>query len=288
MRRHRPLARPGAAGALAAGLLALSATTTPSTPSATPAASTALAAEANTATVFSYTKTKNWPATYLHYAPDGGSWTTAPGVRMETACTDWVKKTVDLGSATGLQATFNDGCGTWDNNGGDNYALGTGAITVKDGVIAHSDPCADTDPGSSGNQATVYYSTATSGWTTANIHYAPAGGSWTTVPGVGMEAARTVWWKKTLDLGTATSLKAAFNNGNGVWDNNNGADYTIPAGTTTVRDRTVTEDAKDPCAAEEADTEAPTTPTRVTASATNTSVVVSWDPPTDNTAVTKY
>ncbi|MET9899119.1 carbohydrate binding domain-containing protein [Streptomyces sp. NPDC006446] len=245
------------------------------------------AATSTTATVFYYTKTKNWPTTYLHYAPDGGSWTTVPGVRMEAACTDWVKKTVDLGSAAGLQATFNNGSGTWDNNGGSNYALGTGTITVKDGVIAHSDPCADTGTGS-GNQATVYYSTATSGWTTANIHYAPAGGSWTTAPGVGMETACTGWWKKTLDIGTATSLKAAFNNGNGVWDNNNGTDYAIPAGTTTVKDRTVTADAKDPCAAEEPDTEAPTAPTKVTATATNTSVVVSWDPATDDTAVTKY
>ncbi|MEY2247272.1 carbohydrate binding domain-containing protein [Streptomyces sp. BF23-18] len=245
------------------------------------------AATSTTATVFSYTKTKNWPTTYLHYAPDGGSWTTVPGTQMEAACTDWVKKTVDLGSAAGLQATFNNGSGTWDNNGGNNYALGTGTITVKDGVIAHSDPCADTGTGS-GNQAAVYYSTATSGWTTANIHYAPTGGSWTTAPGVGMESACTGWWKKTLDIGTATSLKAAFNNGNGVWDNNNGADYAIQAGTTTVKDRTVTAGAKDPCAAVEPDTEAPTTPTKVTATATNTSVVVSWDPATDDTAVTKY
>ncbi|MGQ4378250.1 carbohydrate binding domain-containing protein [Streptomyces sp. SAS_267] len=245
------------------------------------------AATATTATVFYYTKTKNWPTTYLHYAPDGGSWTTVPGTQMEAACTDWVKKTVGLGSAAGLQATFNNGSGTWDNNGGNNYALGTGTITVKDGVIAHSDPCADTGMGS-GNQAAVYYSTATSGWTTANIHYAPTGGSWTTAPGVGMESACTGWWKKTLDIGTATSLKAAFNNGNGVWDNNNGTDYAIQAGTTTVKDRTVTAGAKDPCAAVEPDTEAPTTPTKVTATATNTSVVVGWDPATDDTAVTKY
>ncbi|MCX5190968.1 carbohydrate binding domain-containing protein [Streptomyces sp. NBC_00268] len=245
------------------------------------------AESSNTATVFYYTKTKNWPSTYLHYTPDGGSWTTVPGVQMETACADWVKKTVDLGSATGLQATFNNGSGTWDNNGGNNYALGTGTITVKDGVIAHSDPCTDTG-GGTGNQATVYYSTATSGWTTVNIHYAPAGGSWTTVPGVGMEAACTGWWKKTLDIGTATSLKAAFNNGNGVWDNNNSADYTLPTGTTTVKDRTVTAAAKDPCAAEPPDTEAPTAPAKVTATATNTSIVVSWDAATDNKGVTKY
>ncbi|MFF3417899.1 carbohydrate binding domain-containing protein [Streptomyces sp. NPDC002698] len=280
-RRQRPPLRVLMALLAVTGLSGL----TPPDTGAVPMESTA--ATSTTATVFYYTKTKNWPATYLHYAPDGGSWTTVPGVRMEAACTDWVKKTVDLGSAAGLQATFNNGSGTWDNNGGGNYALGTGTITVKDGVIAHSDPCADTGTGG-GNQATVYYSTATSGWTTANIHYAPTGGSWTTAPGVGMETACTGWWKKTLDIGTATSLKAAFNNGNGVWDNNNGTDYAIPAGTTTVKDRTVTADAEDPCAAEEPDTEAPTAPTKVTATATSTSVVVSWDPATDDTAVTKY
>ncbi|MER5753237.1 carbohydrate binding domain-containing protein [Streptomyces sp. NPDC002088] len=256
-------------------------------PDSDPVALKTAADTANTATVFYYTKTKNWSSTYLHYAPDGGSWTTVPGVAMDAACTDWVKKTVDLGTATGLQATFNNGSGTWDNNAGSNYALGTGTITVKDGVIAHSDPCADTGTGT-GNQATVYYSTATTGWTTANIHYAPAGGSWTTVPGVGMEAACTGWWKKTLDIGTATSLQAAFNNGNGVWDNNNSADYTIPTGTVTVADRTVTKDAADPCAAEEPDTEAPSAPTEVTATATNTSVVVAWDAATDNKGVVKY
>ncbi|MFB7241248.1 carbohydrate binding domain-containing protein [Streptomyces populi] len=280
-RRQRPPLRALVALLAVTGLFGLTPPDTGSVPLETTAATS------TTATVFYYTKTKNWPTTYLHYAPDGGSWTTVPGVRMETACTDWVKKTVDLGSATGLQATFNNGSGTWDNNGGNNYALGTGTITVKDGVIAHSDPCADTGTGS-GNQATVYYSTATSGWTTANIHYAPTGGSWTTAPGVGMENACTGWWKKTLDIGTATSLKAAFNNGNGVWDNNNSADYTIPSGTTTVKDRTVTADAKDPCAAQAPDTQAPTAPTGVTATATNTSVVVSWNPATDDTAVTKY
>ena len=52
---------------------------------------------------------------------------------MESACTDWVKKTVDLGSAAGLQATFDDGSGTWDDDSSNDYALGTGTITVKDG-----------------------------------------------------------------------------------------------------------------------------------------------------------
>ncbi|MEU6981300.1 MULTISPECIES: carbohydrate binding domain-containing protein [unclassified Streptomyces] len=282
---RRP-ARPLTAAAVAGALLSL--TPSPS-PAAAPAARTAPAAEtatANTATVFYYTKTRNWSRYDLHYAPDGGSWTTVPGVAMEAACTDWVKKTVDLGSAAGLQATFNDGNGTWDNNNGANYALGTGNITVKDGVVAHSDPCAGTTP--SPASATVYYSSEALGWSTANLHYAPAGGSWTPVPGIGMRAACPGWWKQTVDLGTAASLKAAFNNGNGVWDNNNGADYTIPAGTSTVRNRTVTPNAQDPCAAAPPDVQAPTAPTGLTAKADGVSVVVSWQPATDDTGVTAY
>lgn len=168
------LRRPAAAAVAAAGLLGLL-TAVPET--ATPSASPAAATE-NTATVFYYTKTRNWSAYDLHYAPDGGSWTTVPGVRMEAACTDWVKRTVSLGSASGLAATFNNGSGTWDNNAGKNYALGTGDITVKDGVVAHSDPCADSGTGPSPSPtdtethtASVYYSTTTVGWSTANIHY---------------------------------------------------------------------------------------------------------------------
>ncbi|MFF5974521.1 carbohydrate binding domain-containing protein [Streptomyces sp. NPDC012769] len=256
---------------------------------ASTATATATTTAGNTATVFYSTKTRDWSAYHLHFAPDGGSWTTVPGVAMEAACADWVKKTVDLGSSSGLRATFTNGGGTWDNNGGANYALGTGNITVKDGVVAHSDPCAGSDtPAPAPNSATVYYSTEALGWSTANLHYAPAGGPWTTVPGIGMQAACPGWWKQTVGLGSAGSLRAAFNNGNGTWDNNNGADYTIPAGTSTVRNRTVTARAQDPCAATAPDTTAPTAPTGLTARADGVSVVVGWQPSTDATGVTGY
>ncbi|MFG3138760.1 carbohydrate binding domain-containing protein [Streptomyces sp. NPDC048211] len=289
---HRLLRRPLAAATAAAAVLGL----LTALPASRGLDARPVAAAENSTTVFYYTKTKNWAAYKLHYAPDGGSWTTVPGVAMEAACTDWVKKTVPLGTAAGLDATFNNGSGVWDNNAGKNYDLGTGNITVKDGVVAHSDPCAGgTDPepspsptDSAATTATVYYSTATVGWTTTNLHYQPAGGSWTAVPGVGMEPACTGWVKKTVDLATAASMQAAFNNGNGVWDNNNGGNYTIPSGVSTVKDRAVVKDAKDPCVAEPADTEAPTVPTGVTAKADGVGTVVTWEPSTDNKKVTTY
>ncbi|MDT0551593.1 carbohydrate binding domain-containing protein, partial [Streptomyces lonegramiae] len=126
-----------AAAVAAAGLLGLL-TAVPRTappPVAEPATAPVAAASETTATVFYSTKTRNWSAYYLHYAPDGGSWTTVPGTRMTAACADWVKLTVPLGGAGGLKATFTDGSGTWDNNAGRNYDLGTGSITVKDGAV---------------------------------------------------------------------------------------------------------------------------------------------------------
>ncbi|MFF7361280.1 carbohydrate binding domain-containing protein [Streptomyces sp. NPDC008125] len=286
----RLLGRPVAAAVAAAALLGLlTAIPAPEQlPSATPVAATE-----NSATVFYWTKTKNWSAYKLHWAPDGGSWTTVPGTAMTAACTDWVKLTVPLGSAGGLAATFNNGSGVWDNNSGNNYALGTGDITVKDGVVAHSDPCADSgttpSPSPTGtNSAEVYYSTATVGWTTTNLHYQPVGGAWTTVPGAGMEAACTGWVRRTVDLGTATGLNATFNNGNGVWDNNNGADYALKTGRTTVQDHKVTANAADPCAAAVPDTTAPTAPAKAAAAADGVSVVLTWEPSTDETKVIKY
>ncbi|MFJ4690370.1 carbohydrate binding domain-containing protein [Streptomyces sp. NPDC088766] len=147
--------RPLAAAAAASGAMALLA--------AVPAAGTATAAPAagNSATVF-YSTASNWTQHYLHYQPVGGAWTTVPGVAMEAACTGWVKKTVDLGSASGLRATFNNGSGTWDNNGGRNYSLSSGIVTVAGGVTGSTDPCAGSgtdpapDPGGTDPQGPYY------------------------------------------------------------------------------------------------------------------------------------
>ncbi|MFE0646594.1 carbohydrate binding domain-containing protein [Streptomyces sp. NPDC058877] len=245
------------------------------------------AAEPTSATVYYYTPTRNWSAYYLHWATAGGSWTTTPGTQMTAACTDWVKLTVDLGTATSWQGTFTNGSGTWDNNNGANYQLGTGSITVRYGVITHSDPCGSTQP-PEGTAATVWYSTAMVGWTTVNLHWAPTGGSWTTAPGVGMEPACTGWVKQTVDIGAATTWQATFNNGNGVWDNNSSANYQLDTGNSKVEDGVVTASATDPCAAVEPDTTASTVPTGLDASVTDTSVVLTWNASTDNEGVTGY
>ena len=92
-----------------------------------------------------------------------------------------------------------------------------------------------------GNTATIYYN---SGWDNAYIHYCVAGGSWTTVPGAAMTKTSEksgYTYKYVIDLEDAESVTVCFNNGNGSWDSNNGANYTISAGSYGVSSGSVSE-----------------------------------------------
>jgi glycosidase len=239
-------------------------------------------AAAGTVTVF-YRPSSAWTTVNIHYAPAGGAWTAVPGVPMAAStCTGWYARTLDLGTASAAQVVFNNGSGTWDNNGGRNYRIGTGIVTVQNGVVGSGDPC-------SGNTATVFYSTASRNWTTVNLHYAPDGQPWTAVPGIHMDAPACAGWvRKTVGLGPATSMQAVFNNNAGTWDNNNGNNYRLQAGTSTVRDGVVSSNAADPCAALPPDTTAPTMPGGVTAGADHLTITLGWTASTDDRGVTGY
>lgn len=106
------------------------------------AATQVTTASGNSATVY-YKVPTGWTTVNIHYAPNGGNWTPVPGVPMAPACTGWDVYTVNLGQATGWQTVFNNGNGTWDNNGGRNYSLGIGLWQVADGVATGGvNPCA--------------------------------------------------------------------------------------------------------------------------------------------------
>ncbi|WP_339832506.1 carbohydrate binding domain-containing protein [Paenibacillus sp. FSL R7-0272] len=93
---------------------------------------------------------------YIHYRPTGGTWTTAPGVKMTAAeMPGYMKMTVNVGTATGLEAVFNNGSGTWDNNGGKNYQFPLGLSTYNAGVITQGGPQVDTAPPSVPTNLTV-------------------------------------------------------------------------------------------------------------------------------------
>ncbi|MET0424701.1 MAG: alpha-amylase family glycosyl hydrolase [Actinoplanes sp.] len=100
-----------------------------------------------TATVY-YRPAAGWTTSNVHYAPTGGAWTTVPGVAMGAVagCAGWYRKDVEVGAATGLQLTFNNGAGTWDNNAGRNYSTGVGTVAVSGGVVSPADPCTTAPP----------------------------------------------------------------------------------------------------------------------------------------------
>ena len=109
------------------------------------AASTPLSVTTSTGSTTTVYYKKGFATPYMHYRPAGGTWTTAPGQAMPDAeVAGYAKLTVSLGSATQLEAVFNNGSGTWDNNGGLNYFLPEGTSTFTAGVITAGAPSTDT------------------------------------------------------------------------------------------------------------------------------------------------
>jgi hypothetical protein len=77
----------------------------------------------------------------IHYRPVGGIWTIPPGVPIPPSeLPGYHKITVDVGTAAGLEAVFNNGSGIWDNNGGRNYIFPLGVSTYHGGVITPGAP----------------------------------------------------------------------------------------------------------------------------------------------------
>ncbi|OJT20517.1 alpha-amylase [Archangium sp. Cb G35] len=111
----------------------------------TSAASTALSVTTSSGNSVTVYYKKGFSTPYIHYRPAGGTWTTSPGVAMPNAeVAGYAKYTINLGSATQLEAVFNNGSGTWDNNGGLNYFIPAGVQTFNAGTITAGAPSADT------------------------------------------------------------------------------------------------------------------------------------------------
>lgn len=81
---------------------------------------------------------KGYTNPYIHYQIGSGQWTIVPGIKM-TPCTEVTgyeyKAIIDLGTATTLNACFNNGYGAWDSRNGSNYNFGVGNYSISNGVI---------------------------------------------------------------------------------------------------------------------------------------------------------
>lgn len=235
----------------------------------------------NTITVY-YKASSSWKNAYIHYRVADGTWTDVPGVKMEkTSELDGYnyKFVIPCKDATNATMCFNNGNGTWDNNGNANYklnALGVYAIknraittlsvvptatpevTVAPTAKVTASPVVTVTPTAEvtaspvvtvaptaevtaspvvtvaptetpvENPITVYYKN--DAWKTAYIHYKVDNGDWTVAPGIEMTATterKGYTYKYEIDANKAETITLCFTNGNGAWDNNNRANYTL-------------------------------------------------------------
>ncbi|MNP16941.1 Beta/alpha-amylase precursor [compost metagenome] len=71
---------------------------------------------------------EGWSNVNIHYRAEGGTWTSSPGVKMEADPLNpgYRKMIIDIGTATRLEACFNNGTNVWDSNGQKNYFFNVG------------------------------------------------------------------------------------------------------------------------------------------------------------------
>jgi chitodextrinase len=119
---------------------------------------------------------KGFATPYIHYRPAGGTWTTPPGVAMpDSEVAGYAKYTVNLGTATQLECDFNNGSGTWDNNGGLNYFIPAGVQTFNAGTITAGAPSTDVSSPPAPTGLAVSTKTSTSVSLTWNAVTDPSG-----------------------------------------------------------------------------------------------------------------
>ena len=86
----------------------------------------------------------DWSETYIHYAVNGAEWTDVPGEAMTNSEYDGYDViTITDNDIDYIEAVFNDGGDSWDNNNDDNYILEAQVVTVENGNIINGEPDSD-------------------------------------------------------------------------------------------------------------------------------------------------
>ncbi|HVG59614.1 MAG TPA: carbohydrate binding domain-containing protein [Hyalangium sp.] len=142
----------------------------------TSAASAALSVTTSAGNSVTVYYRKGFATPYIHYRPASGTWTAPPGVAMpDSEVAGYAKYTVNLGAATQLECVFNNGSGTWDNNGGLNYFIPAGIQTFNAGTITAGAPSTDVSSPPAPTGLAVSTKTSTSVSLTWNAVTDPSG-----------------------------------------------------------------------------------------------------------------
>lgn len=230
---------------------------------------------------------EGWSNVNIHYRAEGGAWTASPGVKMENDSLNpgYKRITIDIGTASRLEACFNNGSNVWDSNNQKNYYFNVG-----DNIFI---------PGNNGAAGQVKVGEKPIGIDTiaptspANL----AGNLSASTP----KAIHLIWSAST-DNVSVTGYEVSRINGTSTEtfavNSTSFIDSAVSEGTTykyKVRARDAANNYSEysnevtievPTA--DIDTTAPSEPTNVTGTATESSVLLQWTASMDNRGVTGY
>lgn len=89
-----------------------------------------------------YYKNDNYSNAYIHYKIGDNLWTVSPGIKMEQSVEkegyfEYVINLNNYSESETVTVCFNNGNGSWDNNGNNNYSFSKGSFIVENGNITN-------------------------------------------------------------------------------------------------------------------------------------------------------
>ncbi|HMP90615.1 MAG TPA: carbohydrate-binding protein [Kiritimatiellia bacterium] len=174
---------------------------------------------------------------YIHIGRNGWQDVIMPNPQMANDGTNWVYYYNPLPGTTNLNFVFNNGSGSWDNNGGQDWGvtIGGGGCTGVVPVAVWTEPAnpQDCEP------VTIYYDAEFRVLSSADpvyIHIGQNGWQDLVTPTPAMTLVSNSIWSYTYTPTTGTeTINFVFNDGNPneglrVWDNNGGIDWSVVVG----------------------------------------------------------
>lgn len=158
---------------------------------------------------------------YLHWGENGWHNVPATDPAMVKRGDNFWQATISVpNDATQINMAFNNGAGTWDNNGGSDYAIAIAGNTCATGNAVAATGC----PVHSQATTITYYGTLAAGATSITLHWGYNG--WNGVTDTPLVKQPNGAWQATITMpASATSLNTAYYNQSGTWDSNGGSNY---------------------------------------------------------------
>ncbi len=158
---------------------------------------------------------------FMHWGKNGWQGVPATDPAMVKRADNFWQATISVpNDATQINLAFNNGAGTWDNNGGSDYAITIAGNTCTAATVMAATGC----PVHSQATTITYSGTLAAGATGMTLHWGYNG--WTGPTDTAMVKQPNGSWRATITMpATATTLNTAVFNQSSTWDSNGGSNY---------------------------------------------------------------